>query len=107
MAAETTGTGTTGTGTTGAGATPSMPTSPAALERAIDAKRASLAATIDELSARARPKEIVRRGVAGAGAKARGAVATPDGHLRAERIGAVAGAGLVVLVMLIWVRRRR
>jgi hypothetical protein len=97
MAAETTGTGTTA----------SMPTSPAALESAIDAKRASLAATIDELSARARPREIVRRSVAGAGAKARGAVATPEGHLRTERIGAVAGATLVVLVMLIWVRRRR
>ena len=97
MAAETTGTGTTA----------EMPTSPAALERAIDAKRASLAATIDELSDRARPKEIVRRSVAGVTAKARGAVATPDGHLRTERIGAVAGATLVVLVTLLWVRRRR
>jgi len=92
---------------TGTGATARIPTSPAALERAIEAKRASLAATIDELSERARPKEIVRRGVAGAGAKARGAVATPDGHLRTERIGAVAGATLVVLVTLLWVRRRR
>jgi hypothetical protein len=92
---------------TGTGTTARMPTSPAALERAIEAKRANLAATIDELTRRTKPKEIVRRGAAGVGAKARGAVATPDGNLRTERIGAVAGATLVVLVALFLLRRRR
>jgi hypothetical protein len=94
-------------GTPGAGTAPKLPSSPAALERAIEAKRASLAATIDELSVRAHPREIARRGVAGLGAKARGAVETPDGQMRTERIGAVAGATLVVLVALVWVRVRR
>jgi uncharacterized protein (TIGR03382 family) len=84
-----------------------MPTSPAAIERAIAAKRASLAATIDELSLRAQPKEIARRSVAGVSTKAQGAVRTPDGQLRTERIGAVAGAAVVVLVVLVWLRRRR
>ena len=83
------------------------PRSPAELEHAIEAKRAQLAATIDELSSRARPRELARRGLAGVTAKARGAVETPDGQLRAERVGAVAGAALVVLVALVWVRIRR
>ena len=96
----------TGTGDTSPGTTP-MPTSPAAIERAIEAKRTQLAATIDELSFRARPKEIVRRGVAGVAAKARGTVETPDGQLRSERIGAVVGAVLVLAAALVWVRRRR
>jgi hypothetical protein len=95
MAAETTG------GAAG------MPTSPAAIESAIEAKRASLAATIDELSFRTQPKELARRGIAGIAGKARGAVATPDGQLRTERVGAVAGAAVVLLVVLVWVRRRR
>jgi hypothetical protein len=94
-------------GTPGAVAAQKMPTSAAALERAIEAKRAALAATIDELSVRAQPKEIVRRGLAGVTAKARGAVETPDGQMRTERIGAVAGATLVVLLALVWVRVRR
>jgi hypothetical protein len=84
-----------------------LPTSPAELERGIAERRVRLAATIDELSARARPGEIARRGLAGAAAKARGAVATPDGQMRTERIGAVAGATLVVVVALVWVRVRR
>jgi hypothetical protein len=81
--------------------------SPAEIEKAIEAKRTELAATIDELSTRAKPKEIVRRGVAGLTAKAQGAVRTPDGQLRTERVAAVAGAVLVVTAMLLWLRRRR
>ena len=96
-----------GTGDTSPGTTTPMPTSPAAIESAIDAKRAQLAATIDELSFRTRPKELVRRGLAGVVAKARGTVETPDGQLRSERIGAVVGAVLVLAAALVWVRRRR
>jgi len=83
------------------------PRSPADLEVAIEARRTQLAATIDELSARARPRELARRGLAGLAAKARGAVSTPDGQMRTERVGAVAGAALVVVVALVWVRVRR
>jgi len=93
--------------TTGPGTTADLPTSPDALERAIEVKRARLAATIDELSSRAKPKEIIRRGLGGVGAKARGAVRTPDGQLRKERVGAVAGASVVVLAALVWARLRR
>jgi len=91
----------------GKGSTTSMPSSPDAIESAIEAKRAQLAATIDELSVRAQPKEIARRGVAGVTAKAQGTVRTPDGQLRVERIGAVAGALVVVAAALVWLRRRR
>jgi len=87
--------------------TATEPRSPADLELAIEVKRAQLAATIDELSLRARPREIARRGLAGLAAKARGAVATPDGQVRTERVGAVAGAAFVVGVALVWVRVRR
>jgi hypothetical protein len=93
-------------GTTATAAT-KPPKSPADLERAIEVKRAQLAATIDELSSRARPRELARRGLAGIAAKARGAVATPDGQVRTERLGAVAGAAFVVVVALVWVRVRR
>jgi hypothetical protein len=88
-------------GTTG------TPASATEIEKAIEERRATLAATIDELSFRARPKEIVRRGLAGVTARAQGAVRTPDGQLRSERVGAVAGALLVLTVVLVWVRRRR
>jgi hypothetical protein len=87
--------------------TTTTPSLPADIEKAIEARRATLAATIDELSVRARPKEIVRRGLAGVTAKAQGAVRTPDGQLRSERVGAVAGALVVLTVVLVWARRRR
>jgi hypothetical protein len=84
-----------------------MPESPAALEQEIEVRRTRLAATIDELTTRAKPKEIARRGVAGLKARGQAAVSTPDGQPRKERIGAVAGALLVLVTVLVWVRRRR
>jgi hypothetical protein len=96
-----------GASTTATGAATKPLRSPADLEHAIEAKRAQLAATIDELSERTQPRELVRRGLAGVTAKARGAVATPDGQMRTERLGAVAGAAFVVVVALVWVRVRR
>ena len=82
------------------------PGSPAALEAQIQARRDHLAATIDELSARAAPKEIARRSLAGVQARLRNATHTPDGQLRTERIAA-AGAAVIALGTLILVRRRR
>jgi hypothetical protein len=90
-----------------AGSGTRSPSSPDAIEQAIEIKRAQLASTIDELSERAHPREIARRGIAGVTARAQGAVRTPDGRLRTERVGAVAAALVVLLVALIRVRRRR
>ena len=81
--------------------------SPAELERAIQARRDHLAATVEQLSARATPKAIVARGTEDVRQKARSAVTTSDGGLRTERIAAVAGASLVLLVVLVRIRRRR
>jgi len=85
----------------------SMPQSPAALERAIDERREHLAATIDELAIRAQPKEIARRGAAGARARAAAVVRTDEGQVRVERIAAVTGALAVIVAVLVWLRRRR
>lgn len=84
-----------------------LPGSPAALERAIQDRRDHLAATIDELGARAKPQEIARRSVAGAVVKARTLTHGPDGKLRTERLAAVAGAAVVVAGVLVFLRRRR
>jgi hypothetical protein len=89
------------------GKSEATPESPAALERAIQDRRDHLAATIDELTARAKPKEIARRTAAGLQQKFRTLTHGPDGQLRTERLGAVAGAVAVVGGVLIFLRRRR
>jgi hypothetical protein len=86
---------------------PSTIESPVELERAIDAKRDRLAATIDELTSRAKPKEIARRGAVGARNRAKAAATTPDGQIRKERLGAVAGALVALGGLMFWLRRRR
>jgi Protein of unknown function (DUF3618) len=91
----------------GAKVTVMKPGSPAALEAQIQAKRDHLAATIDELSSRAAPKEIARRSVAGVQAKIRNATHTPEGQLRTERLAAVGAAVVALGTALIWIRRRR
>jgi hypothetical protein len=90
-----------------AGKPEKLPESPAALEQAIQARRDHLSATIDELTARARPKEIARRGVAGAQRRFRALTHGPDGQLRTERLAAVAGAIAVLGGVLVLLRRRR
>jgi len=84
-----------------------MPQSPAALEQAIQDRRDHLAATIDELTARAKPKEIVRRTAVGAQRRFRTLTHGPDGQLRTERLAAVAGAVAVVGGVMLLLRRRR
>jgi hypothetical protein len=81
--------------------------SPAELERAIQQRRDHLAATIDELTARASPKDIARRTVAGVTTKLKTLTHGPDGTLRTERLGAVAGAVTVLAGVLVVLRRRR
>jgi hypothetical protein len=81
--------------------------SPAELEKAIQARRDHLASTIDELTARAKPKELARRSAIGAQRKLQSLTHTPDGQLRTERLAAVAGAITVVTGLLVFLRRRR
>jgi hypothetical protein len=81
--------------------------SPDALEAQIQARRERLAATIDELTARATPKAIARKSLAGVQAKIRNATHTPDGQLRTERLVAIGAAAVALSGALIWIRRRR
>ena len=90
-----------------AGKSEGTPESPAALEQAIQDRRDHLAATIDELTARAKPKEIARRSAVEAQRRFRTLTHGPDGQLRTERLAAVAGAVAVVGGVLIFLRRRR
>jgi hypothetical protein len=83
-----------------------MPGSPAALEQAIQARRDHLAATIDELTARAKPKEVARRGALGAQRKLHNLMHTEEGQLRTERLAAVVGA-VAILAGVVYLRRRR
>ena len=80
-------------------------TSPDAIEAEIAATRAHLASTIDELSVRAKPKEIARRQAASAKAKLVEATHTPEGEVRVERVGALAAVAAVLLGLAILHRR--
>ena len=84
-----------------------LPKSAAALEKAIQERRDRLAATIDELSTRAKPKEIARRGVADVQRRLRSLTHDAEGGLRQERLAAVAGAVTAVVGALVLLRRRR
>ena len=91
---------------TSLGATTPAALSPDAIEAEIAQTRAHLASTIDELTVRAHPREIVRRQKESAKAKFVDATHTPEGDLRAERVGAMAAAGAAVLVVLTILHRR-
>ena len=81
-------------------------TDPAAIEAQIEATRARLAGTVDELSVRLRPQEIARRGTAQAKARLLRATTTPEGQPRVERLAAAGAAVVALLVLAIWRRRR-
>jgi hypothetical protein len=80
--------------------------SPDEIEAEIAVTRAHLAGTIDELTLRSRPREIVRRQKESAKAKFVDSTHTPEGDLRWERVGAMAAAGAVVFVVLAILHRR-
>lgn len=82
------------------------PADAAALERMIAERRERLAATLDELAARTRPREVARRTGADLKARVNAATRTEDGGWRVERIAAVVAATLALLVLL-GLRRRR
>ena len=79
---------------------------PAAIERDIEATRARLSETVDELAVRIHPKTIAQRSADDARARLHDAVYTPEGQPRTERLAA-AGAALVVLIALVVWRRVR
>jgi Protein of unknown function (DUF3618) len=89
----------------GAGAAAPLPSDPAAIEALIAQRRAALATTIDELVVRAHPRQIARRSAAGVRDRLRGFAYSDDGQLRAERLGAVAAAGIALVGLLLTVRR--
>jgi len=91
---------------TSPGATTPAALSPDAIEAEIAQTRAHLASTIDELTVRAHPREIVRRQKESAKAKFVDATHTPEGDLRVERVGAMAAAGTVVVLVLAILHRR-
>lgn len=84
-----------------------LPNDPQAIEALIAQRRATLAATIDELVVRAHPKEIVRRSVADARSRLQGFTTTAEGDLRAERLAAVAGAAVALVGLVLLLRNRR
>jgi len=83
-----------------------LPADPKALEDLIARRRANLAATVDELAGRARPKEILRRTAADAKGRVQAFATTEDGALRTERLAAVAGAAVAFFGLLLLLRRR-
>ena len=84
-----------------------LPTDPVVLEQEIVRRRATLAATVDELAFRTQPREILRRGLNDAARRLREATTTPDGRLRTGRVAAVGAAVVAVLVVAAWRRRSR
>jgi len=80
--------------------------SPDAIEAEIAQTRAHLSSTIDELTVRAQPREIIRRQKESAKARFARATHTPEGGLRVERVAAIAAAGAAVLVVMALLHRR-
>lgn len=77
-----------------------------ALEADIAERRARLARTLDELTAKATPSALAKREVHKAKARFADATTTPEGDLRVERVAA-AVAVVAVLVAVKLLRRRR
>ena len=72
------------------------------IERRVDERTERLAANIDDLVSRLKPKRVARDAVTGV----RSRLVTPSGRLRAEVIGAAAGAAVGAAVLIWWMRRR-
>jgi hypothetical protein len=79
----------------------------ARLEQDIQATRARLEGTINELAYRAQPQVIAQRQAQGLRLKLDAATHTDDGELRIERIAAVVAAAVAVVVVVGLLRRRR
>lgn len=82
-------------------------TDTARIEQDIQATRARLEGTVNELAYRAQPQVIAQRGLQGLRLRFDEATHTPDGELRVERVAAVAAAVVVAVVVVGLLRRRR
>jgi len=93
----------------GQGRTEPLPSDPAELEKIIRGQQNQLASSVDALVDRVSPKNVAQRTVADLKQRGRGAVFTPDGRPRTERLAAAGAglAGLLALVVLRGVRKRR
>jgi hypothetical protein len=69
------------------------------LEQEIAQRNQRLAATVDEIVERLRPREMARRGATGVARRLGGGFRTPDGQPRVERVAAVLVAVLLVLAV--------
>jgi hypothetical protein len=76
------------------------------IEAEIEAARARLAGTVDELHARTAPKEIARRQAAAAKVWFTEATRTSSGELRTERVAALAAAAVALVGLGAWRRHR-
>ncbi len=79
--------------------------SPEQIEAAIAERRDRLAATVDELVAKAKPKAIAQRSLDDAKSRFAAATHTEDGQLRTEKLAAVGGAAAAALVLFVLLRR--
>lgn len=79
---------------------------PAVLAAAIEARRARLSGTLDELAQRVKPANLASDAKEQAVDRAKKAVSDEQGNLLYERIGAVAAAAVAVVVALAVARRR-
>ena len=78
-----------------------------ALEADIAQRRARLARTLDEITAKATPSAIAKREVEKAKARFADATTTPEGDLRVERVAAAVAVVAVVVSIKLLRRRRR
>lgn len=80
---------------------PASARTPEQIEAEIEATRARLADSIDELVDKAHPRNVAKRQVE----HARSQVFDPDGNLRTEKIATVVGAVAAGVAVLLIVRR--
>lgn len=78
-----------------------------AIEKDIAGARSRLEVTVNELAYRAQPQVIAQRQADSLKRRLDTATHTPDGDLRIERIAAVAGAAVALVVVAVLVGRRR
>ena len=98
--------GASGTHTPSAAAADPLPSDPDALQAAIEARRAHLTGTLDELAQRVKPANLASDAKEQAVERARRAVSDQDGNLLVERLAAVGAAAVAVVVALAVARRR-
>jgi len=88
------------------GAADRLPNDPAVLAAAIEARRAHLSGTLDELAQRVKPANLATEAKDEAVGRAKRAVSDPDGNVLYERVAAVGAAAVAVVVALVVARRR-